>query len=357
VYYFESLITYGLSLGITLLMSWALIPVARHIGLVDRPDARKRHAGDMPLVGGMAMFCGFSFAVLAGGISVGPERALLAGAMLLVIAGVLDDFRELSALSRFVAQIISSLLMIYWGHTVLRDLGHLWPSGALFELGWLAAPITVFAVVGGINALNMADGLDGLAGGLALIALLPLTYLAWEAGASHLLPFIGITAACVLGFWILNMRFPWQSRARLFMGDGGSMFVGFLITWFLADLSQEPHRAIAPVTALYLFAIPLLDTVFVMVRRVRGGRSPLSADRLHLHHLLLDMGLTPGRAVVSILAMGVVLAGLGLAGRYASVPENLMFGGFLAIFAAYYWACTSLRREAGEWQGSHRQNG
>lgn len=339
------LLPYALAFGVTLLLLWWLVPLARRIGLVDFPNSRKHHEGRVPLVGGMAMFCAFAFAVLAvGGQSLVPQRAMLAGVLLLVIAGVLDDFRELSARSRIVAQVISAGFMALWGGVVVRVLGEFLIPGEAIGTAWLAVPVTIFAVVGGINALNWSDGLDGLAGGLALVALGPAAYLAWSGGAQELLPFIGITGSCVLAFWLVNMRFPWQRRARVFMGDSGSMFVGFLICWFLADLSQAPRQAMTPVTALYLFAIPLMDTVFVVVRRWRNGLSPMAADRMHLHHLLLDMGFSHAGTAWTILGVAAAIAGLGLWGLFAGVPEYVMFYGFLVLFAVFYLACSGLRR-------------
>lgn len=346
------LLPYGLGFGITLLMVWILVPVARHIGLVDHPNERKHHEGRVPLVGGMAMFCAFAFAVLAfGGQPLVPQRPMLAGVMVLVIAGVLDDFHELSARSRIVAQVASAGLMVLWGGVALRALGEILIPGDVLGTSWLAIPVTIFAVVGGINALNWSDGLDGLAGGLSLVALGPAAYLAWIGGAHELLPFIGITASCVLAFWLVNMRFPWQRRARVFMGDSGSMFVGFLICWFLADLSQAPRQAMTPVTALYLFAIPLMDTVFVVARRWRNGLSPMAADRMHLHHLLLDMGFSHAGTAWLMLGLAAAIAGVGLWGLFAGVPEYVMFYGFVALFGLFYLSCSGLRRriERGTW--------
>lgn len=342
---FTHLLPFAIAFGVTLGMIWFLVPLARRIGLVDHPNARKHHEGRVPLVGGMAMFCAFAFAVLAlGGQSLVPQRAMLAGALVLVIAGVLDDFRELSARSRLAAQLVSAGLMVLWGGVVLRVLGEVFLPGDVLGTSWFAVPVTIFAVVGGINALNWSDGLDGLAGGLALVALGPAAYLAWTGGAHELLPFVGITASCVLAFWLLNMRFPWQKRARVFMGDAGSMFVGFLICWFLADLSQAPRQAMTPVTALYLFAIPLMDTVFVMARRWRNGLSPMAADRMHLHHLLLDMGFSHAGTAWTILALAAAIAGAGLWGMFAGVPEYVMFYAFVALFVAFYACCSGLRR-------------
>ena len=339
------LLPYVLAFVVTLGMIRLLIPVADSTGLVDRPTDRKSHRGLVPLVGGMAMFSGFAFAVLVlGSQPQVHERAMLAGALVLVIAGVLDDYHELPPHTRLLWQILSAALMTLWGGVVIHRLGAiLWPHDVL-GLSFLAIPVTIFAVVGGINALNLSDGLDGLAGGLALIALVPGGYLALQGGATDLAPFIGVIVCCLVAFWLVNMRFPWQRRARVFMGDSGSMFVGFLIAWILADLSQPPRQVLTPVTALYLFAVPLMDTIFVIARRLRNGLSPMAADRMHLHHMLLDLGLTPVKAVIAILGLAAILAGLGLAGLCTGVPEFVMFYGFLVLFGVFFVTCNRLRR-------------
>ncbi|MDX1513211.1 MAG: MraY family glycosyltransferase, partial [Gammaproteobacteria bacterium] len=154
--------------ALTLLLLGFLRPVATRIGLVDRPDSRKQHVGQVPLIGGLAMFCGFTLAALTMDQSLTAYRSFFAAAGILVVVGVLDDLRELTSAARFGAQIVAAGLMAWWGGVALHDLGGLRAQQELFELGRWTIPFTIFATVGVINALNMIDGLDGLAGGLSL---------------------------------------------------------------------------------------------------------------------------------------------------------------------------------------------
>ena len=171
---------------------------------------------------------------------------------------------------------------------------------------------TIFATVGVINALNMSDGADGLAGGLSLIALLGMAYVADGADLASERTLLLLLAVVVVGFLLFNIRLPWQHRARVFMGDAGSMFLGFAITWFFISLSQGEERAMAPVAALWLLMIPLFDTVWLILWRFSQGRSPTSSDVGHLHHVLQMTGMGAATSVWVMLAIAAGGAVRGL---------------------------------------------
>ncbi|HKJ23095.1 MAG TPA: undecaprenyl/decaprenyl-phosphate alpha-N-acetylglucosaminyl 1-phosphate transferase, partial [Gammaproteobacteria bacterium] len=214
-------------------------------------------------------------------------------------------------------------------------LGHLSGSGPV-ELGGWEIPFTVFSAVGVINALNMIDGLDGLAGSLALVALVSLSFTVLHSGHSASAHLLLIAVAVVVAFLLFNLRFSERRPARVFMGDSGSMFLGFVLTWYVIELSQGPVRVIAPVTALWVLAIPLFDAVYIMFRRMLMGLSPFAADRDHLHHLLQTLGLSAVQTLVVIVTAAVVLALFGLYGLYHGFSEARMFYGFLGLFALYF---------------------
>jgi len=312
-----------------------LRPAALRIGLVDEPGERKNHEGTVPLVGGVAIFAGFALAALTLDTGLTAYRSFFAAAGILVIVGVLDDLHELSSQARFGAQIGAALLMAYWGGVVLHDLGNLGNGESVFPLAGWTIVFTVFATVGVINALNMSDGLDGLAGGLSLIALASLAYVAHGAGRTTECGLLLVLAASVAGFLLLNLRLPGRSRALVFMGDAGSMFLGFAITWFFISMSQGEQRAMAPVLALWLFLVPLFDTVWLILWRFSQGRSPTSSDVGHLHHVLQMAGFRPATSAWIILAIAAVGALTGIAGLEAGVAEGTMFYLFLGLFAAY----------------------
>jgi UDP-GlcNAc:undecaprenyl-phosphate GlcNAc-1-phosphate transferase len=189
--------------------------------------------------------------------------------------------------------------------------------------------------VGVINALNMSDGVDGLAGGLALIALLGMSYVANSDGRVGECTLLLTLSVVVAGFLLFNLRLPWRGRALVFMGDAGSMFLGFAITWFFIALSQGPERAMTPVTALWLLMIPLFDTVWLILWRFSQGRSPTSSDVGHLHHVLQMTGMRASTSVWIMLAIASAGAITGVAALEHGVAESTMFELFLALFAGY----------------------
>ncbi len=328
--------SYLIGFVVTVGLIHILRPLALRLGLVDQPDQRKLHKGEIPLTGGLAMFLGFLFAVLTLKAPLGDLRALFAGAAILIVVGVLDDFHELSTRVRFAAQIGAALLMVYWGGVVLYDMGALGIHGGMAVLGVFSVPLTVFSAVGVINALNMSDGMDGEAGIFTLVALGSLAIITWLAGAEREFQIIMVLVSVVLGFLFYNLRLPGRKRALVFMGDAGSMFLGFMLTWFVVGLSQGEERIMTPVTALWILLLPLFDAVGIMFRRMFKGRSPFAADREHFHHLLLHAGYSVPHALLLILLLAICAAMVGLAGLFYGASEAWLFYSFLALFALYF---------------------
>lgn len=320
----------------TTVSALALAPLATALCWVDHAGAHKLHEGRPPLVGGLAMYLGLLVAACFLPQPLEPGLPLLVGASLLLAAGAIDDLIRLPPAPRFAVQILAALIMTLWGGVVLRDLGPLF-GGSVLLLGSWAVPFTLFAVVGVINAINMIDGLDGLAGGLVLIALSVLSLAAFQSGGEAAGQILLITAGAVLAFLLFNFRLPGRQRALMFMGDGGSLLLGYAVAWALVELSQGPGHAISPVTALWILAVPLFDAVGAMLRRLLEGQSPFHADRQHVHHLLLAAGFSVGRTVTSLLLLAASLALIGYGTERAGVPSWVMMAIFLALFGAYFW--------------------
>ena len=331
---------------VVMCMIHILPTLACRIGLVDEPNSRKQHEGCIPLIGGLAIYCGF-----IAGISLFYTApwlkfpSLVFGGLMLVLVGMLDDLLELRKRVRIPAQVVAALLMAVIGGKVLQDLGWL-IFGDLLSLSVLAIPFTIFCTVGVVNAVNMADGLDGLAGGLVLVAFGSLAYLAYDSGSTRDLDVLLLLMACIVGFLIFNARSPWCKKAKVFMGDAGSMFLGFALARFLIDFSQGDQRIMHPVIALWIFAVPLMDTVAVMLRRIMAGHSPFSADRKHLHHLLLSKGLSVGQTVLLIWGLAAVLALIGIVCHSYGISDMAMLVGFLGLFAVYMGVLKHLGRRA-----------
>ncbi len=304
------------------------------LGVVDVPGGRKHHHGAIPLVGGLGMFGGLALIALLTGTFFGTQAAFFAAMSLLVVTSFIDDRSGLSPRRRFALQAVAALIMVYGADIRLTNFGDLFGFGDV-TTGRFAAPITVFAVLGVINAINMIDGVDGLAGGVSLIALLVFSAFA-AAGGFLALTLLPPLVCAVVGFMLFNLRTPWRSHASVFMGDVGSVLLGFSLAWYAVDLAQARH-AFTPITAIWIVAIPLMDTTALMIRRVRKGRSPFSADREHLHHILLRAGFTPGQTVAIVYVLSLLLAAYGVAGWSQGVPEYVMFYTFMALFGLYYY--------------------
>ncbi|NOZ10638.1 MAG: undecaprenyl/decaprenyl-phosphate alpha-N-acetylglucosaminyl 1-phosphate transferase [Gammaproteobacteria bacterium] len=302
--------------------------------LLDYPGGHKLHGEPTPLVGGLAMFSGFFVTLLVLPIQVSSYRSLLAASVLLVAVGVLDDLHELSSRSRFIAQIGAALLMCYWGGVVIYDLGAL-VGGSIVIMGLWAIPFTVFSTVGVINAINMSDGMNGQAGGFSLVAVASLIILAYLESRTNEVILLFVLMGVITAFLLFNLKSKLVKQI-VFMGDAGSLFIGFMLTWFLITLSQGDHRIMSPVSALWILAVPLLDTVAIMFHRMIKLRSPFKSDRMHIHHILQNMGLSMNATVIGLVLTSIVLSGFGIYGHITQLAESTMLNIFLALFIVYY---------------------
>jgi UDP-GlcNAc:undecaprenyl-phosphate GlcNAc-1-phosphate transferase len=239
----------------------------------------------------------------------------------MVAIGAVDDKRGLSTTSRFIAQAGAILIMIYGAETRLSDLGTIIPGGYVLPLGWFSVPFTIFACIGVINAINMTDGLDGLSGNLILVMLLGFGIANNLWGSPEHLALLNILSGAVAGFLIFNQRILGRNKAWVFMGDAGSMMLGYTLAWAAVEVSQGGAKPafMSPAAVLWLLTVPLYDTVAIMLRRILAGQSPMHPDNRHLHHLLIRVGYTVGEAITIIclfslcgIAFGLIAARSGL---------------------------------------------
>jgi UDP-GlcNAc:undecaprenyl-phosphate GlcNAc-1-phosphate transferase len=340
----ESIIAPAIAFIATALIITLLIPLAQRIGLTDKPAERKQHAGEIPLIGGVSIYLGASIAIVTGigtAIIDAPLSAFypwFTAALLIVAVGSIDDYYELSPAIRFGAQIGAALIMVYWGGAVLDDLGWIKYGGYLMKLHWAAAPFTVFAAVGIINAINMFDGLDGLSGNLTLVTLLAFGIAESLAGNIGSLPAINIVSAAIAGFLLFNQRLLWRSKAKVFLGDAGSMMLGLFLVWGAVDISQGEGRTLTPAATLWFLAIPIFDTVRVMTRRILRGRSPFAADACHLHHLFVRSGWNVSETLAIICILAALGSAVGLIGHGFDISEFSLAVAFTAVGVLYYVA-------------------
>jgi UDP-GlcNAc:undecaprenyl-phosphate GlcNAc-1-phosphate transferase len=307
--------------------------VAHRFGIVDLPGGRKKHAKPTPTVGGLAMFVAVLLALFwSGGLS-GDIAVLLECGAALVVLGVLDDKHGLSVSLRMMIQVFLVLVVIVGAEGTITHLGALFGSDIV--LGVLAVPFSVLAFVGGINAMNMIDGADGMAGKMALITVLGVATIFYQSGATDLLPLTWAMLGALISFLLFNTRL-FVRQAWVFMGDAGSMWLGMVLGWFMARVTIGQVSA-EPALVLWLFGIPLIDTLVVMTRRLQRNKSPFAADRTHIHHVLEHAGLSVRRTVLILSLVQIVMVSIGVCFYMTNAPAPVVFWSFMLLLAVYYY--------------------
>lgn len=315
---------------ITLLLILILRPIVFKIGLVDSPNERKKHVGDVPLIGGvsiwLAVLVSYFFIIEVNKFS----SALLLTASLILIQGIWDDFKNLKATPKLGFQVLVTLIMIYISDVKLNSLGYLFMVPYSIELNILSIPITIIAIVGLTNAINMIDGLDGLAGSLVMISMIGLLFFNLRLeNSSFSLLLLAITAS-LCPFMIFNVFT--QAKLKIFLGDSGSLFLGYIISWSLI-YSAENESNFNPSFALWCVAIPLIDFFTVIIIRINEKRSLTVANKDHVHHFLENLGFSKRKVVLLILSSGILLLLIG-----KLIEDNfplLSFPIFFLLFLLY----------------------
>ncbi|SEG66146.1 UDP-N-acetylglucosamine--undecaprenyl-phosphate N-acetylglucosaminephosphotransferase [Vibrio hangzhouensis] len=349
------LTTLGFALASSFVSLHGARRMAKRIGLVDKPNARKQHQGVIPLVGGIAICTTVTLTSLMFGLDINHLPLFLASIIALTILGAIDDKFDISFKVRMLCQALLSIAMIYFADLELHTLGNMFGLGHT-ELGGFAVLITVLGVIGAINAFNMVDGIDGLLGGLSIVSFGALAMVLFNEAHSGLGVLCLIFIAAAIPYICMNLGF-FGPKHKVFMGDAGSMMIGFSIIWLLLSASQNSDSALMrPVTALWLIALPLMDMAAIMIRRIRRGDSPFKPDREHLHHICQRLGLNSRQTLLAICALSASLTGFGLYGEYAQIPEAVMFYLFIACFIgyalclSYIWRITRFLRERSQQQ-------
>ncbi|MFB9136412.1 UDP-N-acetylglucosamine--undecaprenyl-phosphate N-acetylglucosaminephosphotransferase [Vibrio olivae] len=309
--------------------------VAKKVGLVDKPNERKHHNGAIPLVGGISI-CLTILYFLFNNREIIHNTFLYAGCIsILVIIGALDDKYDISYKIRFAVQAVLSIAMMSLGNIELKTIGDVFGTGEVITLGWFGYFVTVFAVIGAINAFNMVDGIDGLLGGLSVVTFGGLGIMLAHDGQYNISYLCLVMVVIIVPYILLNLGFFGRKR-KVFMGDAGSMLIGFTVIWFLLLSSQNGKTPpLRPITALWLIAVPLMDMAAIMIRRIQRGDSPFKPDREHLHHIFQRMGLTSTQTLIIICIISAILAGIGIYSEIFNIPEYIMFYLFLFMFFIY----------------------
>lgn len=302
----------GLALAfVTVLIITPLVAKKAFVwGAVDRPEPRKVHKKIMPRLGGLALYISF----LAGAPLVIHSTKLglvgygfLAGVTAIIMVGILDDIYGLSPWFKLLGQIGAACLVLPFGIAINFFSNPL--NGEIVNLGWLGVPVTIFWIIAVTNAINLIDGLDGLAGGISLIAVLTVAAVAWTqwkvfgaSGEQGIIALALLLAVILLGFLRYNF-YP----ARIFLGDSGSMFLGFALAVISVMGLTKSVTAASVFVPLVILGIPLTDTAFAIIRRYYKRRPIFQPDREHLHHLLLSLGFSHRQTVLAVYVVGVIL--------------------------------------------------
>ena len=274
--------------------------IAIEVGAIDVPRGRHKHNKPTPKMGGLAIFLGFLFGYMLFGTHSSQMNSILIGSFIIVITGIIDDIVELNPSVKFSGQLIAALIIAIYGGIILKDVS---AFGIYLDFGIFSYPLTIFFILGCINCMNLIDGLDGLSGGISSIYFLTIGIIATIQG-KHGLDFVltFVMLGSTLGFLVHNFH-----PAKIFAGDSGSMFMGFIIA-VVALLGFKNVTMTSLIVPLLVLAIPILDTLFAIIRRTIKGEPISNGDEFHIHHQLLHRNLSVKQTVLIIYFVDALFA-------------------------------------------------
>ncbi|MGO3915068.1 MAG: UDP-N-acetylglucosamine--undecaprenyl-phosphate N-acetylglucosaminephosphotransferase [Pseudoalteromonas sp.] len=318
-------------ISILLLNSFAV-----KLGLVDRPCSRKLHKGEIPVVGGMSIFFGVVIALVTCSELNQAITLFIISAAIIVFIGVLDDKYDLSVRSRLIGQFLVGSIMIFGLGDYITQLGDLFLFGEI-QIESFGIFFTFIAILAAINAYNMIDGIDGLLGALATVSFFGIAVIGFDK--NHFASNLSIIfIAALLPFILANLGvFPFR-KLKIFMGDAGSMLIGLAIIWALVYSTQSTSLGepiFRPIFALYVVAIPLMDMVAIMFRRLSKGQSPFKPDRDHIHHIFMRAGFTSKQALAFIAFSGLLILSIGIYGELTKMRELYLLMIISCLYLVY----------------------
>jgi UDP-GlcNAc:undecaprenyl-phosphate GlcNAc-1-phosphate transferase len=311
--------------------------LAIRAGLTDQPGGRKNHDGAIPLIGGLVIFPVFSILVLLSGFQNSlPFHELLAAALVLLIMGVMDDRFHIMPWIRFILQIWVATFVVVVCDAKLTNLGNLFGFGDA-DLAWGDEVFSITCLVLLMNAINMLDGVDGLVGSFMVAALGWLAFAFFQAGALTSFYAVLFLVMPIFGFLVFNGRYPFHHKASVFLGDAGSLSLALLLGYFAITAAKEVGEAqiLSPVSIIWIMTLPIVDTFAVFFVRVKQGRSPFDADRLHAHYKLIDAGITPGKTTMILFFFSVITGAIGYYAPLYGVPEYVLLYSWSVIWLGY----------------------
>lgn len=290
-------------------LSFAFTPLVKmfayKVGAIDVPkDNRRMHKVPIPRLGGLAIFLGFLFSIIVFGDLDRQLQSILFGSVIIVVLGIVDDIMALGAKLKFVIQILAAAVPVVYGNLRIEQFSNpnLFSNEMYIKLGIFAIPITIIWIVGITNSVNLIDGLDGLAVGVSSIASITMLAVGLLVGEPDIAITMAALAGACIGFMPYNLN-----PAKIFMGDTGSTFLGFMLATISIQGLFKFYAIISFAVPFLILGLPIFDTAFAITRRVLSGRSPMSPDRGHVHHRLMDMGFNQKQSVAILYAISATL--------------------------------------------------
>ena len=320
---------------IALIVTYICTPLVRtlavKIGAIDAPDARKVHQVSIPRLGGLAIYIGYMVSLLYSVKDISSVKGLLIGSVILVAVGIWDDVKQIGPKTKLLGQIVAALMLPIFDNAI-----HFISIGDhMLYLEYLSIPLTVFWIVGFTNIVNLIDGLDGLAAGISLIACIAICIVTLQMGQIDLACITLALAGAACGFLRYNFN-----PAKIFMGDTGSMLLGYTMAAISVMGSVKTAATVGLVVPVIVLGLPILDTLFAIVRRRINGRPVFQPDKGHLHHRLLAMGLTQKQAVLLMYAITAVLGCVSIVAAKANFAIGLLL--VVLILCACVWTATRI---------------
>ena len=320
---------------IALIVTYICTPLVRmlavKIGAIDAPDARKVHQVSIPRLGGLAIYIGYMVSLLYSVKDISSVKGLLIGSVILVAVGIWDDVKQIGPKTKLLGQIVAALMLPIFDNAI-----HFISIGDhMLYLEYLSIPLTVFWIVGFTNIVNLIDGLDGLAAGISLIACIAICIVTLQMGQVDLACITLALAGAACGFLRYNFN-----PAKIFMGDTGSMLLGYTMAAISVMGSVKTAATVGLVVPVIVLGLPILDTLFAIVRRRINGRPVFQPDKGHVHHRLLAMGLTQKQAVLLMYAITAVLGCVSIVAAKANFTIGLLL--VVLILCACVWTATRI---------------
>lgn len=341
-----------------MVVSFLMTPVVKtfayKVGAIDVPkDNRRMHKKPVPRLGGLAIFIGFMVSILLFVEITREMQSILLGAVMIVVLGVVDDIMALPAMLKFIVQIIAAMIPATHG-VVIEAFSNpnIFSDNLYWVLGWMSIPVTVLWIVAITNSVNLIDGLDGLANGVSAISATTMLVIALAGDTAPVALVMAALVGACLGFMPYNMN-----PAKMFMGDTGATFLGYILATMSIQGLFKYYAVISFVVPFLILGLPIFDTAFAFIRRIAHGQSPMHADRGHIHHRLIDMGLNQKQAVATLYVVSAILGLSAVVLTTGGEQKAMVFCAALCIVAAVAARVVFPKEELREELGELREHG